>query len=408
MSPTLPHHDPRSAAQRAPHTPTQRAVRLTALILVAVLIVTAFLFATRPRSGAEPTVRFDDSTPSSIAGFERALAPREYVFPEDHGPHLGFQTEWWYYTGNLVTAEGRRFGYQLTFFRRGLTPAAPERLSDFATNQIYFAHFAVTDVAGNAHTAAERFSRGAAGLAGATGSPFGVWLEDWRAEALTPDGSAVHLMAQHGGLALDLTLRAAKPIVRHGDRGLSPKSDVPGNASYYLSYTRLDTTGEVSLDGAAFAVTGQSWFDHEWSTSALGAGAIGWDWFSLQLDDGRELMYFQIRREDGSLEPVSGGTLVAADGTPQFLSSSEVQLEVLSTWRSPETGGVYPARWRFSVPGEQLVLEIEPLVADQEMDVSFVYWEGAVRLTGQAGAVPISGLGFVELTGYVTSIAGQF
>jgi predicted secreted hydrolase len=384
---------------------------LVATVLAIALVAAAiagFVAATRPREAGQSTIRFDDGEPADTSGFERAFEPRDYLFPDDHGPHLGFQTEWWYYTGNLTTADGRQVGYQLTFFRRGLTPAAPERLSDFATNQVYFAHFAMTDVAANTHTSAERFSRGAAGLAGAVGRPFEVWLEDWRAEALAPDGSAVHLVAQQGDLALDLNLRAAKPIVAHGNAGLSPKSGTPGNASYYLSYTRLDTTGEVRLGGETLAVTGQSWFDHEWSTSALGEGAVGWDWFSLQLDDGRELMYFQIRQEDGSIEPVSGGTLIAADGSTRHLAAEEVALDVLATWRSPTTGGLYPARWRFSVPSERLVLEIEPLVADQEMEVSFIYWEGAVRVTGQSQGAQVGGLGFVELTGYVTSIAGQF
>ncbi len=393
-----------------PQPPARARRWLTALAVTAAaaLALVAFVLATRPRTGTQPTIRFDDADPTTAAGFERALEPRDYQFPEDHGPHLGFQTEWWYYTGNLSTADGRRVGYQLTFFRRGLTPTAPERLSDFAANQVYFAHFAIIDVAGNEHTAAERFSRGAAGLAGATGRPYTVWLEDWRAEALNPDGSEIHLVARQGDLALDLNLRAIKPLVAHGDAGLSPKSGTPGNASYYLSFTRLATTGEVRLGAETLAVTGESWFDHEWSTSALGEGAIGWDWFSLQLEDGRELMYFLIRREDGSIEPVSGGTLIAADGSATHFDSDAVTLEVLATWRSPTTQGLYPARWRFSLPSEQLELEIEPLIADQEMDVSFVYWEGAVRVTGQSQGQAIAGLGFVEMTGYVTSIAGQF
>ena len=406
MSPTPPLHH---IAKHPRGTPTlRRTPTLVLLTLLCIAAVIAFVLVTRPRPASPPGLLLDGSQPPDTSGFERALTPRDFAFPEDHGPHLGFQTEWWYYTGNLTTADGRHVGYQLTFFRRGLTPDAPERPSGFATNQVYFAHFALTDVAGNEHTSTERFSRGAAGLAGATGQPFGVWLEDWRAEALTPDGSAVRLVARQGALALDLELRAVKPIVPHGDRGLSPKSGVAGNASYYLSYTNMETTGEVVLGGLPLEVTGQSWFDHEWSTSALGAGAVGWDWFSLQLDDGRELMYFQIRQADGSIEPVSGGTLVAADGTARHFGSDEVELEVLATWRSPTSGGRYPSRWRFSIPAEQLVLEIEPWIADQEMQLSFVYWEGAVRLTGQSAGAPVAGVGYVELTGYVTSIAGQF
>jgi predicted secreted hydrolase len=285
----------------------------------------------------------------------------------------------------------------------------PARASDLATNQIYFAHFAITDGPANTHTAAERFSRGAGGLAGASGQPYRVWLEDWRVDSLTADGSAVHLVARDGEQALDLSLRAVKPIVAHGDHGLSAKSEAPGNASYYLSFTRLATTGSLTRSNAeVVAVTGESWFDHEWSTSALGAGSVGWDWFSLQLSDGRELMFFQIRHDDGSLEPASGGTLVSPDGTTRRLALGDVQIDVQSTWRSPATGGVYPARWRLRVPSAQLDVELTPIVADQEMRVSFVYWEGAVQITGTSQAAPVTGAGYVEMTGYTTSIAGQF
>jgi predicted secreted hydrolase len=382
--------------------------RLFVVLVLAGLAAAGVLVLARPQPSVSPPLRLAGNGPASLAGFSRALEPKEFTFPLDHGPHLDFQTEWWYYTGNLTTPDGARVGYQLTFFRRALAPGATERPSGLATNQVYFAHFALTDVAANEHRAAERFSRGAAGLAGATGQPFAVWLEDWRAEALDETGETVRLVAHEGDLSLDLTLSAEKPVVRHGDQGLSPKSGEPGNASYYLSYTRMRTTGTVELAGNAAAVEGLSWFDHEWSTSALGQEAIGWDWFSLQLDDGRELMYFQIRREDGSLEPVSGGTLIELDGSTRRVSADEMELEVLELWRSPATGGEYPARWRMRLPREGLELDIRPLVADQEMDVSFVYWEGAVRLAGTAGGQPVGGYGYIELTGYVTSIAGQF
>ena len=381
---------------------------IAALLLAAAVLAGGFWWVTRARQPAGPPVRLDDGAPADVAGFERAFEPRDFTLPTDHGPHVEYQTEWWYYTGNLRTVDGRLAAYQLTFFRRGLTPGLISRASGLATNQIYFAHFAMTDVDGNEHTAAERFSRGAAGLAGASGAPFEVWLEDWRAEALNADGSAVRLVARNEDLALDLTLRAVKPIVAHGQAGLSPKSQEPGNASYYLSYTRMATTGSITLGGQPEEVQGESWFDHEWSTSALGAGAIGWDWFSLQLDDGRELMFFQIRREDGSLEPASSGTMVEADGSTRPLSAADVQIDVLDTWRSPASGGEYPSRWRVRIPAAQIDVTVEPLIADQEMDVSFVYWEGAVQVTGQSGGQPVGGQGFVEMTGYVTSIAGQF
>ena len=346
--------------------------------------------------------------PATEPAFARALAPRAFHFPEDHGPHPEFQTEWWYYTGNLVTEQGRHFGYQLTFFRRGLDPRPEARSADLATTEIYFAHLAVTDVQAQAHPFAERFSRGAGGLAGAGGTPFHVWLEDWSVESLAADGSSVRLVAADGAWRLNLTLRATKPIVAHGDAGLSAKSDQPGNASYYLSYTRMQTEGTLTQDGIEMSVAGESWFDHEWSTSALGPLAVGWDWFSLQLSDGSDLMLFQIRKSDGTIDPASGGSLVGADGTVQHVPSSDVSLDVLEYWRSPTNGAAYPSRWRLRLPSEGIDLTLVPWVSDQEMRVSFPYWEGAVRITGTINDRAVSGNGYVELTGYARSMQGIF
>ncbi len=382
-------------------------------LLVAVLVVAGlaaavalFWYSTRPPAPAPQPVALGDIGDST--GFARALAPRPFSFPTDHGPHLDFQTEWWYYTGNLTTGGGGHVGYQLTIFRRGLSPGSVARSSDLGSNQVYFAHLAFTDVAAGTHTAAERFSRAALDLAGASGSPYRAWLEDWRVDSRAPDGSVVHLAASSGPQSLDLNLSAARPIVAHGDHGLSPKSEEPGNASYYLSYTRLATTGTVMLAAGQAAVTGQSWFDHEWSTTALGPGAVGWDWFSLQLSDGRDLMLFQIRKSDGTLEPVSSGTLVAPDGSTRRLAAGDFAVDVLDRWHSPTSGAVYPSHWRLSVPSAQLALDIVPWLADQENRLSFAYWEGAVRLTGSSSGASVSGNGYVEMTGYATSIAGRF
>lgn len=376
----------------------------TGLIIVGVLAagVWFYLRAPHPPAGAPLTA----ATPS-IAGFARATAPQAFTFPRDHGPHFDYQTEWWYYTGNLTAATGEHFGFQLTFFRRGLTPGAPPA-AGLSTNQIYFAHFALTDVAGQNHHSVERFSRGAAGLAGASGAPYQVWLEDWRVEALTADGSVVRVRARDEEQALDLTLRAVKPITAHGDHGLSPKSPEAGNASYYLSYTRLATEGQVEARGQTFVVTGEAWFDHEWSTSALGPQAVGWDWFSLQLSDGREVMFFQIRHADGTLEAVSGGTLIEKDGTTRRLPVEAVKLEVSEFWTSPATGGRYPARWRLAVPSAGLDLTVTPWLPAQELTLTFAYWEGAVQIAGTSGGTAVSGAGYVELTGYVTSLQGVF
>ncbi len=353
-------------------------------------------------------------------GFERALAPRPFEFPADHGPHPGFRTEWWYFTGNLTASGGRRFGYQLTVFRTALAPPAAgrddgERSSAWATRQAYLVHFALSDVgAGRFHSAA-RLARGALGLAGAQASPFRVWVDDWGARAVGggeahPGPAALgplHLHAADGDDAIDLHLEAVGPPVLHGDHGLSDKGGGPGNASYYYSVPRLATRGSVTADGREFPVTGLSWLDREWSTSALAEGEVGWDWFALQLSDGRDLMLYRLRREGGSIDPASSGTLVDPDGGSRHLIGSEVSIGVEDHWTSPRSGAVYPARWHLEAPGADLDLEIEPLLADQELDVGFRYWEGAVAITGSHGGHPVSGRGYVELTGYEATAGGH-
>jgi predicted secreted hydrolase len=337
------------------------------------------------------------------AGFAQALEPGAIEFPRDLGPHEEYQIEWWYYTGNLATAEGRPFGFQLTFFRNALTPASPEiplegRPSPWRTNQVYLAHFALSDVANQQFYAFERFSRGAAGLAGAQAVPYRVWLDNWFAEEVAP--GRVRLLAQTEDVSLDLLLTESLPPVLHGDRGLSPKGPEPGNASYYYSIVQQQTAGVVTVGGQRLAVTGLSWKDHEYSTSALSPGAAGWDWFSLQLDNGMALMFFQIRRQDGTLEPVSGGTFVYADGTTQHLTAADWRLEILDTWTSPTSGAVYPAGWRIHIPAVELELEGRPLMPNQELNVSTTYWEGAVRLNGTLAGEAVVAEGYIEMTGY--------
>lgn len=344
------------------------------------------------------------------AGFARADGPRGFSFPQDHGPHPDYQTEWWYYTGNLVTADGRHFGYQLTFFRRALEPLSDvaERPSGWATSQVYMAHLALTDVTGRDYTATERVARGAAGLAGAQADPYRVWLEDWSVEQGAPGVTLLHAAAE--GVELDLRLDEVKAPVLQGEDGYSRKGPEPGNASYYYSLTRLQTGGTVTAAGQSYTVEGLSWMDHEFSTSALSAGQVGWDWFSLQLDDGSEVMLYQVRHADGSVDPLSAGTFVAPDGTttPLQAAAGDTAIEVLDTWRSPHTGADYPARWRIAIPSQGLALTVEPWLADQELNVSYAYWEGAVRLSGERDGQPVSGNGYVELTGYAASMEGEF
>jgi predicted secreted hydrolase len=345
---------------------------------------------------------------SNATGFARVEGARPLDFPGDHGPHDDYQTEWWYYTGNLQTSDGRHFGYQLTFFRRALVPPAQRqaRTSDWATDQVYMAHLALTDVADKQSKSFERFSRGAAGLAGAQAEPFDVWLEDWNVELVEPN--AYRLRASQAGLSLDLLLTDLKGPILQGDHGYSQKGTEPGNASYYYSLTRLSTSGTVRVGDVDYQVNGLSWMDHEWSTSYLTGNQVGWDWFALQLDDGNDLMLFQIRRADGSIDPFASGTLIAPDGTTRRLSQDDFQIRVTATWRSPHSGATYPAAWTVKVPSADLTLDIRPYLADQELNLSFTYWEGAAHFSGEYARHTVSGSGYIEMTGYAGSMNGQF
>jgi predicted secreted hydrolase len=361
------------------------------------------------------------------AGYARATRPRPFLFPEDHGPHPEFRTEWWYLTGNLEGPEGEPYGFQFTLFRSAVDPTPPSSSSAWASHQVFMGHFAVTDGRGRTFHAFERFSRQALGLAGATASPLRVWLEDWelretggagglppgRDAAASGSGSAagpggasdvfpLTLSAAEGEVALKLEISPLKPMVLQGDEGLSQKGAEPGNASYYYSFTRLGARGRLSLGGRERPVTGTAWMDREWSTSALSQGQVGWDWFALQLDDGRELMYYQLRLADGTPDPLSKGVLVGPADT-RLLSSSEVELTVLERWTSPLDGTEYPGAWRLRVPDQELELEIRPLIPNQELELTFRYWEGAVVVEGSLAGKAVSGRGYVELTGYASS-----
>jgi predicted secreted hydrolase len=330
-----------------------------------------------------------------LTGFARAEAPRAFVFPRDHGPHPAFRTEWWYWTGNLAAPDGRRFGFQLTFFRTALTAEAPARGSAWGAHQVYLAHFAVTDVAGRRFGAWSRTERFALGLAGAQPEPFRVWVDDWEARGEGATGLPVRLRASEGDTAIDLTLESGKPVVLQGERGLSRKGAEPGNASYYYSLTRMPARGSVTVGGRRFEVTGLAWMDREWSTSALGTELAGWDWVALQLDDGRDLMFYRLRRTDGSADRFSAGAIVDSAGGARALSLDEVTLEPVDTWTSPRSGARYPARWRLSIAGLGLDLQIAPVLTDQELDVGTRYWEGAVVVAGT-----VAGRGYVEMVGY--------
>lgn len=332
----------------------------------------------------------------------------DYEFPRDEFSHPDFKTEWWYFTGNLATtSDGRRFGYQLTFFRQGVRSPAEraqvQTTSKFVTDHIWFAHFAISDLDRNQFRATERFSRGSfdeAGSGPAAAEEKIVWLKDWslRKSAETP--GHYQLRARADDFALELTLDTEKPPVFHGAGGLSPKSADPGNASHYFSFTRLKSRGVIELDGRKFDVSGSSWYDREWSTSALSRDQAGWDWFSIQLDNGAELMLFQLRQPDGTPNFTSG-TLVASDGSSESLKAAEISLKPLETWQAPGSKVDYPIAWQAAIPSRAIDLRIRAAQPDQLLKLAaLTYWEGATTVEGTADGKPVAGCGYLELTGY--------
>jgi len=335
--------------------------------------------------------------------FSKAVEKRKFVFPDDHGPHPDFRTEWWYFTGNLVSDDGKEFGYQFTIFRSALSKETSERNSEWNSNQIYMAHFAVTDIDGNKFYFDERFSREGNNLAGAQASPFIVWVEDWQIiqvqNEVLFDLPIINVMAKTENFEIDFILESVKPFVLQGDEGLSQKGKQPGNASYYYSYTRLKTEGKIILEGKEFSVNGFSWMDREWSTSALSEDQAGWDWFALQLDDNTEIMYYQMRKNDGTPDIFSKGVYVNKDGTSQLLKKEDVILNVNDYWESP-TGEKYPSGWRLRIPSKEIDLTITPVINNQLMDVAVRYWEGSVKIEGTKSGSRILGRGYVEMTGY--------
>lgn len=329
--------------------------------------------------------------------YPRITGPEPLEFPRDHGPHPAYRHEWWYVTGNVTTAAGRHFGFQATLFRFNIAPDPPQRRSDLATNQVWMAHMAITDTREQAFHDRERFVRGAAGLAGGTAQPLRVHAEDWVMQATDGDGMPLTLSFPAGELGLQMRLTPAKPRVLQGDDGYSRKGAEPGNASRYYSYTRLAAEGTVRVAGQDHAVTGSAWLDREWGTSSMGSEQQGWDWFALQLDDGRDVMFYQLRGPDGAMHPRSAGVVVAADGAVERLTAEDVTVTVRRHWRGPQ-GRRYPVDWRLRIPEHDLDLGVTAVLDDQALSGAFRYWEGAVRVAAKNDGP--AGRGYVELTGY--------
>ena len=372
----------------------RRLLRLTTMLVAAAAVAPA------PAPGAAGDVAGPASTPA------RVVPGYSFEFPRDHFGHPEFESEWWYYTGNLFAASGRHFGFELTFFRRASAIDIDEP-SAWDPDQVYLAHFTITDTDGERFVVDERVNRAGPGIAGADAGARRVWNGNWSVEWRSGDEvlPAQILTAMNGEGALRLVLEPVKPVVVHGRDGVSRKVAGDSRAlSYYLSFTRMSAGGTVAIGGEEFAVTGQAWMDHEFFSEYLAEHKVGWDWMSVQLEDGVDLMLFGIRDPQGGYGPDTFGTFVDAGGSTHAIESGGVTFRPGRRWRSEATGAEYPVEWRVEVPDFDLRLDVRPRLDAQEVftgdGILPAYWEGAVRFSGERAGRPVAGTGYLEMTGY--------
>jgi predicted secreted hydrolase len=389
---------------------------MSARRLRAALVAFALLLPGGGSFASEAPAATAGAAAPSTAHFASAAAPYAFSWPRDHGAHPDYRTEWWYYTGHVTTSSGRRFGYELTFFRIGLRPGDPQPLpgqSRWRGHELYPAHFALTDERGGTFFHSETFAREALGEGSAAASVLAVRSGNWtlRGEPLRdPALERMTLTASAatpaGRNAIDFVQVPEKPPAIHGRGGVSRKAACASCASHYYSYTRLRTTGTLEFAGQRFAITGLSWMDHEFGSGELEATQAGWDWFSIQLNDRRELMLYVLRQKDGRITPQSSGSLIERDGTVRPLPLGAFRIEASGSWHSPHTGGTYPSGWRVRVAQAGIDVTLVPTVLDQELATAsgVSYWEGAVDARDAVHGQNL-GVGYVELTGYAGEVS---
>jgi predicted secreted hydrolase len=332
-----------------------------------------------------------------------ALPGYRYEFPRDHFDHPEYQTEWWYYTGNVASSDGHRFGFELTFFRQSANWNATK--STWNVRDLYLAHLALSDLDGGRFYHAERTNRAGPGIAGVSATDARIWNGNWQIQW---NGDQQTLQAIDPHFELQFTLKSQKPPVIQGENGVSQKSAGAGHASHYISLTHLATTGTITLGGKSIQVTGLTWMDHEFFTHQLERDQIGWDWFSVQLADNTELMLFRIRRKNGSVDPFSAATFVDANGKSTHLRAEEFTLQPGGAqWTSSVTKATYPIQWKIAVPKLGLDLEVKTELPSQELvggpgngTLTPSYWEGSVTYDGTRDGAKIQGAGYLEMTGY--------
>ncbi|HJT18381.1 MAG TPA: lipocalin-like domain-containing protein [Thermoanaerobaculia bacterium] len=337
-----------------------------------------------------------------LSAFRPALPGYEFAFPRDHGAHDEYQTEWWYYTGHLQTESGHRYGFEVTFFRVGVSPPDEPAQSRWDLRNLALAHFAITDIDRQQFHYAEKLNRESPFTAWSSSGALDVVNEGWSATTM-PDG-AWHIVAFNGGDSVDLLMRSRKPPAIHGENGVSVKAECAGCASHYYSMTRLDVAGTVRREKCR----GIAWMDHEFGSSRLREDQQGWDWFSVQFDDDTELMLYQIRRSDGTPDVTSSGSLITSDGSVIHIRRDQMHIEPTGRWKSAQSGATYPMGWRISVPEFGIAVDVRPAMRNQELlthaSTNVTYWEGAVGVSGRSRGTPVTGVGYVEMTGY----AGRF
>jgi predicted secreted hydrolase len=335
------------------------------------------------------------------AQYRTAVPGYRFEFRRDYFDHPDFQTEWWYYTGNLKSSNGHRYGFELTFFRQAVS-RDPAQAATWDVKDIYLTHLALSDLNGQKFYHSGRMNRAGPGVAAVSASSGRIWNGNWQIQW---DGSDQKLQAIDTQFQLHLTLHPEKPPIIHGENGVSQKSEGAGHASYYFSLTRLLASGQLELNGQTLEVSGLAWMDHEFFTHQLDSSQVGWDWLSLQLEDNTELMLYRIRRKDGSLDPFSAGTYVDEHGKSTHLRADDFTLQPLAeNWTSPVTHATYPIAWKIVIPKLEIQLETHTSLPGQEFagktKIALSYWEGAIYLEGRRGKMPLGGVGYLEMTGY--------
>jgi len=324
-----------------------------------------------------------------------------YEFPRDYFNHENFQTEWWYYTGNVKSSDGHRFGYELTFFRQGVSRA--DNSQPWFVHDVWMAHLALSDINGQRFYNEERLNRTGPGVAGVDAQTGLVWNGNWQTHIAEHEEDLRGIANKFG---ITLKLIPGRPPTIQGPNGISKKAEGAGHASQYFSLTRLTTTGSIDLDGKAYQVEGTSWMDHEFFTDSMASNETGWDWLSVQLEDGSELMLYRLRHADGTIDPYSSGNYIDANGRSLFLSAKDFAMipasDSASRWLSPATRASYPLHWHVSIPLLKMEFNVTTPLKDQELTGGFVpsYWEGAIDVSGDRNHSPLSGLGYLEMTGY--------